>query len=137
MNASSSAGSPSFGGTTTGSGLFGFQGSWSSDSDEEEAWAGAGTRPVVLGGVGSITERVDPPLGTLGVAPVLPSVDPPYVCTCPMDLLGSVDDDISGLDIGDGGGRDASETLCATMTISGFGPSSPALRCRAASAAFA
>jgi len=89
--------------------------------------------------VGSIIERwLDPPLGTLGVAPVLPSVDPPpYVCTCPMDLLGSVDDVISGRDIGDGGGLDASETLCATMTISGFGPSSPALRCRAASAAFA
>jgi hypothetical protein len=56
--------------------------------------------------VGSIIERVDPPLGTLGVAPVLPSVDPPpYVCTCPMDLLGSAFDDISGRDIGDGGGR--------------------------------
>lgn len=85
MNASSSAGSPSFGGGGGGgSGLSGFHGS-SAASDEDEdsdsdsarrtgTLVGAGTLPAVLGGVGSIIDRAeDAPL--LGVAPL----SPPYV----------------------------------------------------------
>jgi hypothetical protein len=84
VNASSSAGSPSFGGGGGGgSGLSGFHGSSvSSDEDDDDDSArrtgtlvGAGTLPAVLGGVGSIIDRAeDAPL--LGVAPLSP---PPYV----------------------------------------------------------